>query len=287
MEMENSMSVISENKDTSVTSVKNLRELYLYLMKQCLSNSIYENAEYQSISMKSGVRPWIASALQKAGLELVRKANPALRREGKVWPKTAHTMIGLKRLDNLQSCVEAVVEQQVAGDLIETGVWRGGASIFMRAILKAYGVTDRNVYVADSFQGLPKPTHDIDKNDPAGELYKDEQLAVSIEQVQENFRAYDLLDDQVKFVKGWFSETLPKLSVPAFAVVRLDGDLYQSTMDGLVSLYPKLSRGGFLIVDDYNIPVCRQAVQEYRQKHDITEKIETIDWAGVFWRKGS
>jgi len=165
-------------------------------------------------------------------------------------------------------------------------VWRGGASIFMRAILKAYGITDRSVYVADSFQGLPKPTDEIDKNDPAGELYKAEQLAVTLEKVRRNFRAYDLLDGQVKFVQGWFCDTLPHLSVPKFAIVRLDGDLYQSTMDGLVHLYPKLSPGGFLIVDDYNIPVCRQAVEEYRQKNKITDHIEKIDWTGVFWRKG-
>ena len=61
--------------------------------------------------------------------------------------------------------------------------------------------------------------------------------------------------------------------------------LYQSTMDGLVNLYPRLSAGGFLIVDDYHIPACRQAVEEYRQKHQIQEPIEKIDWAGVFWRK--
>ncbi len=72
------------------------------------------------------------------------------RMEGRDWPLLGHTMIGIKRLDNLQFCVERVLADDVPGDLIETGVWRGGATIFMRAILKAHGVTDRRVWVADS-----------------------------------------------------------------------------------------------------------------------------------------
>src|ERR1019366_3764953 len=171
---------------------------------------------------------------------------------------------------HLRVCVEEILAKNVPGDLIETGVWRGGACILMRAILKAYGITDRSIYVADSFQGLPKPTHAVDKQDSGNDFYKDQQLAVSLEQVQSNFKVYGLLDDQVKFIKGWFRDTLPALSPPSFALIRLDGDLYESTMDGLLNLYPKLSMGGFLIVDDYHIPACRQAVEEYRMKNDIT-----------------
>ena len=249
------------------------RQLYLDLMKKCLTHEIYRDAEFQSISMKTGLRPVLAKILRALRLDLVRKVNPDLRQEGKDWPLSAHTMIGKKRLDHLQSCVEQVIQDQVPGDLIETGVWRGGASIFMKAILKAHGITDRSLYVADSFAGLPKPTHPIDKLDAGNDFYKDAQLAVSLETVQANFRAYNLLDGQVKFVKGWFCDTLPGIPSSSFAVVRLDGDLYQSTMDGLVNLYPKLSAGGFLIVDDYAIPACKKAVQDYRQEHGIKEPI--------------
>jgi O-methyltransferase len=79
------------------------------------------------------------------------------RAEGMDWPLSAATMIGLRRLDNLRACVERIVEEDVPGDLIETGVWRGGASIFMRGALEAFGDRERTVWVADSFQGLPKP----------------------------------------------------------------------------------------------------------------------------------
>lgn len=112
-----------------------VKTLYLDLMKRCLTNFIYRDIGYLSSTF-----------------------NPEVREAGQDWPSVAHTMIGLKRLDNLQFCVEDILARGVPGDLIETGVWRGGATIFMRAILKAYSVTDRCVWVADSFAGLPPRT---------------------------------------------------------------------------------------------------------------------------------
>lgn len=193
-------------------------------------------------------------------------------------------MIGRRRMDNLQYCVETVLEQGVPGDLVETGVWRGGACIFMRAILAAYEITDRTVYVADSFEGLPPP----DPSYPAdeGDLHHERaQLEISLETVKENFRRYDLLDNQVVFLKGWFSDTLPSAPMKEISVLRLDGDMYGSTMDGLNNLYPKLSKGGFLIVDDYNLPNCRAAIRDYRETHNIDEEIIDIDGSGVYWQK--
>src|SRR5262245_11171650 len=116
-------------------SLKENRELYLDLIKRSLTHSIYMDSEYQSISLKGGVRPLIAKILGTLRLELVRKVNPALRKVGMDWPLSAHTMIGQERLNNLQYCVEKVIQDGVPGDLIETGVWRGGATILMRAIL--------------------------------------------------------------------------------------------------------------------------------------------------------
>src|SRR5205814_6734396 len=152
-----------------------------------------------------------------------------------------YTMVGHRRLENIQMCVEDVLRNQVPGDLIETGVWRGGASIFMRAVLKAYGVTDRKVWLADSFEGLPVPKDENDGQD----LSQVDYLKVSVEQVQANFARFGLLDDQVKFLKGWFSDTLPNRPVERLAILRLDGDLYSSTMDALRALYDRVSRGGY------------------------------------------
>jgi len=197
-------------------------------------------------------------------------------------------MIGQKRIENLRFCVETALQEGVPGDLIETGVWRGGATIFMRGILKAYGIRDRKVWVADSFAGLPPPDpaqYPADAGDPHHSIAV---LAISLEEVQENFRNYGLLDDQVRFLKGWFKDTLPTAPIQRLAVVRLDGDMYESTMDGLKNLYPKLSPGGFLIIDDYNaVPGCKQAVTDYRQGNGIQAAIQTIDTTGVFWKKAS
>ena len=112
-------------------------------------------------------------------------------------------------------------------------------------------------------------------------------LGVSLEDVKANFQRYGLLDDQVCFLKGWFKDTLPKAPIASLAIARLDGDMYESTLDGLTHLYPKLSVGGFLIVDDYGIasPGCRKAVDAYRAAHHISEPIKRIDWGGVFWQR--
>ncbi len=269
------------------------RGLYLDLMKRCLLNMIYpQSEEAPSLATNSGFRGTRALLSGEEGcgghISATKSGDHLGRMEGRIWPIVAHTMIGLKRLDNLQFCVDEAITNGVRGDLIETGVWRGGAAIFMRAMLKAYGVTDRCVWVADSFEGLPPPNTGKYPHDANSRLHESRELAVSLEQVQANFERYGLLDGQVRFLKGWFCDTLPVAPIERLAVLRLDGDMYQSTMDALVSLYPKVSQGGYVIVDDYGcIPACRQAVHDYRSANDITEEIRDIDWTGIFWQKGN
>jgi hypothetical protein len=194
-------------------------------------------------------------------------------------------MIGLKRLGNLQFCVEAAIREGIEGDLIETGVWRGGACIFMRAILAAYGIEDRKVYVADSFEGLPKPDAEKFPADKRDSFHIHRFLAVSQDEVENNFKRYGLLDTQVVFLKGWFKDTLPHAPIEKLAVLRLDGDMYGSTMEALVNLYPKLSKGGFCIIDDYALPGCKQAVDDFRTENGIYSEIKVVDWTGRYWRK--
>jgi O-methyltransferase len=139
---------------------------------------------------------------------------------------------------------------------------------------------------ADSFEGLPVPNPDYPA-DAGSEFHLFKDLAVPLDEVLENFRKYDLLDGQVRFLEGWFSDTLPACPIERLAVLRLDGDMYASTMDALHHLYPKLSVGGYVIVDDYGaVPACKSAAHDYRYRHDITEAIINIDWTGVYWRKG-
>jgi hypothetical protein len=194
-------------------------------------------------------------------------------------------MIGLKRLNNLQVCIETVLEEGVPGDFIETGVWRGGACIFMRGVLAAYGVNDRKIYVADSFEGLPKPEAGKFPPDKGDTHYQNRYLAVPREEMEENFRKYGLLDDKIVFLKGWFKETLPAAPIEQLAILRLDGDMYSSTIDAISNLYPKLSKGGFCIVDDYALKGCRAAIDDYRAQNGINAPMESIDSASSFWRK--
>jgi O-methyltransferase len=217
----------------------------------------------------------------------VESSDLARREIGHDWPWLAESMVGLRRLENVRDCARVVIGEGVPGDFIETAAWRGGTCIFMRACLDAYGDADRSVWVADSFEGLPPPSPEY----PADEgdlLFTREELAVSVEEVKANFERYGLLDDRVRFIQGFFSESLPTAPVEQLAVLRLDGDMYGSTMDALVNLYPKLSPGGFVIVDDYgDIPACAKAVHDYRDANGLTEDIVEIDWTGAYWRRSA
>jgi Macrocin-O-methyltransferase (TylF) len=199
-----------------------------------------------------------------------------------------HTMCGTRNLITVREAIEDVLKNEVPGDLIETGVWKGGMTVFMRGILKAYDCRNRKVWVADSFEGLPKPDPESNLKDALfwylmGPL---QQLAIPFEYVEALFKRYNLLDDQVQFLSGWFCDTLPKANIEKLAVIRMDGDLYESTRDALIHLYPKLSPGGYLIVDDYGVPCgCRQAVDEYRQEHDISAPLLPITEDSVYWKK--
>lgn len=272
---------------TTDTSLAEARGLYLDLLKKCLTFALWDARDGSQQALTGGrVKRLLRRALGRETRAAASSAARRVRLEGRDWPVLAHTMIGMKRLDNVQSCIEDVLAQDVRGDLIETGIWRGGATILMRGVLKAYGVTDRRVWVADSFQGLPKPAPEAYPSDAGDAHHALKPLAVPLEEVQANFERYGLLDDQVQFLKGWFKDTLPAAPIEHLAVVRLDGDMYESTMNGLEHLYPKLSVGGYLIVDDHGaVPACRQAVEDYRRAHGILDPIVSIDWTGVYWRR--
>jgi O-methyltransferase len=265
---------------------------YLNLLKASLTATVHQDV-YARPSRDAGPRrvrqqAWagLTAALRARDWELIRRCPRRDVVEGRAWPLTGETMIGLARLENLQACIERLVRAGVPGDLIETGTWRGGASIFMRGVLRALEVTDRRVWVADSFRGLPEPDGRYPA-DAGDQHHHHPELAVPAAVVAENFRRYGLLDDQVRFLEGWFRETLPTVADVAWSLIRLDGDMYESTMDALENLYPRLSPGGFVVVDDGFLAPCRQAVEDFRAREGIAEPIEWIDWTGFFWQRSS
>jgi len=269
--------------------------LYLDLLKRCVTNLIYRDDAIRYIDEDPD-----AAAIKPFSIDL--------RMDGKDWPTHAHTMIGTRRLDNIQTLVMDVVNKQIPGDLIETGVWRGGSAIFMCGILKAHGITDRMVWVADSFagpprteeQGLSRRSFISPGLDAMREGWMNSDLPshledrisllmqeTSYEDVRDHFARYGLLDDQVRFLPGWFCDTLASAPIERLALLRLDGGFYDSTHDALAALYPRLSIGGYAIVDDYNtFSECRQAVHDYLDEMGVQVDIQSIDDEAVYWKKG-
>ncbi len=265
----------------------------------CLTRELFLDEEVHDVDLKaiSPGSPFASVAdiaelkaeLRTRGWRLTRRGGDAARRlDGNDWPPTAETMVGRIRLHQVRKCVETVLAEDVPGDLIETGVWRGGVTILMRGILEAWGDDTRSVWVADSFRGLPSPDIDQYPADAGHDLSHVDALAVSADQVRAAFERYGLLDARVKLLEGWFSDTLPSAPIEELAVLRLDGDLYESTMDALNALYPKLSVGGYVIVDDYGAwEPCRRAVDEFRDAHGISDEITQVDWTGIHWRRST
>lgn len=240
-----------------------VRAAYVDLLIRALTNTLYSDPPMDPWS------PPVYDATRRAA--------------GEDWPSQAMTMIGTTRLRHLADCVRTVIADDIPGDLMETGVWRGGACMLMRGVLRAYGDPLRTVWGADSFQGLPPPQRTEDEAIP---FHTFDALAVDLETVKANARAFGLLDDRLRFLPGWFDDTLPQATVSQLALLRLDGDMYDSTWTALAALYPKVSTGGFIIVDDYDtVPACKLAVNQYRRGQNIDTPMASLDGGAVWWRK--
>ncbi len=244
--------------------------LYLDLLERVLTGILMEDAPL------TAAHPHLGGTFK-----------PKAREAGLDWPSQAFTMIGLKRLRNFRTLIEKVLSDRVPGDFIETGVWRGGACIMARAVLAAHDIGDRKVYVADSFEGLPPPNDGAFPADAGSNLHTYKDLAVSQETVMNNFRKFGLLDEQVVFLKGWFKDTMPTVPAQSFAILRLDGDMYESTIDPLRFLYDRLSPGGYVIVDDYFLDPCKAAVHDFLDERRIKVHIHRIDGLGIYFQKAA
>lgn len=253
-------------------------ELRLLYLRDCLNGK--ESFDYAVYHDIRNSKPEAYEALQ-ASREIGRFPERNIHRSG-----FSHTMMGRKRLDSLHECLDRIRNNAVPGDLVECGVWRGGGCILMAAYLQIFGMPGRRVFVADSFEGLPKPTLAEDVGLDLS-IERSPELAVRLDTVKANFEIYDLLADNVVFLKGWFKDTLPAAPIDEIAVLRLDGDLYESTMDSLEALYDKVASEGVVIVDDYGaLETCRKAISDFfARRSEPLPHLSKIDWTGVFWTK--
>lgn len=261
---------------------------YLDLLSRCLTREAFLDQEVRDIDLAEwpGGRGAVLPTLKANGWRVVRPSGDADgRAEGRDWPPTAETMVGAARLANVRWCAETALAEGIPGDFAECGIWRGGVVALLRGVLAAHGVRDRVVWGADSFAGLPVPDTARFPADEGYDWSHVDVLKVGVAEVEANLARYGLLDDQVRLLPGWFEDTLPSAPIEQLAVLRIDGDLYQSTMDALTALAPRVAPGGFVIIDDYHgwIP-CREAVDDYRAAHGITAPMTTVDWTAVCWR---
>jgi O-methyltransferase len=219
-------------------------ELYLNLLRKCLTGYLERGIlrpvrPHHSRKLRAASYTLLKRVLDRQRLLLARQApsDQTYAIEGGPWVNQhthAETMIGMNRLEQLRQAIVDVIQNRVEGDLVETGVWRGGATIFMRAVLRAYGDTARVVWVADSFAGLPQPDLVQYPQDAGSSFHLQDHMRVSLEEVKANFAKYDLLDRQVRFLPGWFRDTLSSAPIERLSVMRLDADMYESTIESLV-----------------------------------------------------
>ena len=206
------------------------------------------------------------------------------RMEGLDWPTDALTMIGMKRMNNLHEMLDYVRINDIEGDLIETGVWKGGATIFMKLYCDIYEM-NKKIFVCDSFEGLPKPSGKFPQDN--GDIhYIHKELSISLETVKNNFESMRCLDENVIFIKGFFCDTLPNnKDIEKISLLRMDGDMYESTHDVFYSCYHKLSNKGVCIIDDYCLNGAKTCNHDFRASQNINDEIKIIDRCGVYWIK--
>lgn len=229
---------------------------------------ITDDAQFSDIRNKL----WSGAEITQAEIEHVISTQPDTTDAH--WGKDRLTMLPWSGIQNLHMVIADTLARNIPGDFLEAGVWKGGACILATALYEA-AESDTRVFVADSFAGLPKPDAEKYPEDRNDEHYVRDDLRISQETVTEHFsRIFGSLPKRVVFLKGWFKDTLPNAPIEKLSVLRMDGDMYESTMNILENLYPKLSVGGYCIIDDYHHYGCRKAVEDYRKRFEITAHIQ-------------
>ncbi len=196
------------------------------------------------------------------------------------------SLIGYAGLSNIYHALKCAQENGLDGDFVETGAWKGGAALYARSVMNELGMTGK-VYVCDSFKGLPPPDTDNYPLDEGDGHHLEPKLAISKEEVESYFKEYNLLEG-VEFIEGWFKDTMPTLAKKTkdISVLRLDGDMYESTMQVLEALYDKVPVAGLVIVDDYLLDRCKWAIDDFYKKRGLTEEIKRVDHTGIaIWQK--
>ena len=215
---------------------------------------------------------------------LDRKGEPFPDDSLRNYTEFAHTLLGRDRLDHLEKCIRTIFAEKIQGDFLQAGCWRGGSAIFLQGLQHALGKGCRKFWIADSFQGLPKSEHAADQGFPMDKSVLP-FLNVDRAQVESLFQRYDLWDENIEILEGWFEETLNCPPIQSLSLLHIDADLYSSTKCVLESCYQLVTEGGFVVIDDYGkLPPCKEAVDEFLAKQRLAPSLEAIGEHAVGWR---
>lgn len=197
------------------------------------------------------------------------------------------TLLSYQRFKNIRFIIEQIIHNNVEGDILEAGNWRGGSMLYAKGILEAYGIENKEIWMFDTFSGFPKNytiSDNIEKEELITGKAADRLRLNSVKKVSALFEIYNL-SKGINIVQGLFQDTIPKTIVPKLSYLRLDADSYINTKYLLSYLYDKVIINGYVELDDYgSFPGCKKAVNEFRLKRNIQEKINYVNNA-VFWIK--
>jgi len=197
-----------------------------------------------------------------------------------------YTMTSVERITELYHSLEYIRLNNIDGDIVECGVWKGGNILGALEYLTYYNILNKNIWLYDTFEGMPEPEDvDVDSNNKKGDIKLDEIRCYSpLEEVQNNINLSNYPKDKINFIKGDICETLNlEKNIPnKISLLRLDTDWYKSTKKELEILYPLLEKNGVLIVDDYgHWQGAKKAVDEYFYNKKIQVNIHKIDYTGI------
>ncbi len=267
--------------------------MYLDLLRKCVTREMFADTGYavtpRGHTLKSRMAKVVLEILSRKQLKLVRENQTTLedKLEGRGWPGTAESMSGSRRLEFFQKVLYVIERDGVRGDFFEGGCWRGGAVIMMLGALRALGMSDRKVWAADSFEGYPAPGPDSTAEDRF--LYEQgSYFRISRGDFEANVAKYQLMSDALVVLEGYFDRSLPTAPIDRLALIRIDIDGYEGTRAILENLYPKLSPGGFVVVDDYGVEGARRAIDGYLAEHHPSASIRSIpqkNEKAIYFRK--
>lgn len=201
-----------------------------------------------------------------------------------------HTMTSPERLFSVIESVRYLTQHRIEGALVECGVWRGGSMMAAAETLISLGCTDRDLYLLDTYSGMP-PAGSDDRDftgDHATDLMREQDRESSvvwavaqIDEVKTNMASTNYPNNRIHYIKGKVEDTIPNSTPDQIAMLRLDTDWYESTRHELIHLYPNLTAGGVLIIDDYgHWQGARRAVDEYVQQQNLSILLNRIDYTG-------